>query len=122
MPKKESSHRIYRWRALVAGAGTAALGACGLLLAPTEAPLLWDGMLNHALPLVITTLLFGAATAVMLLLEKERGARFLIVLETAGLFGSWGLSQLSYLIPPDVMVESPVGSPAIIIAMLTGTT
>jgi len=119
--KEEELVRVYRWRALLAGAVTAALGAWGLFLAPSAAPLLWNGMLDHALPLVFATMLTGGVTAVMLLLQKYRLARILIVLETAGLLGAWGISQLPYLIPPDVTVERAAGSPVMITALLIGS-
>jgi cytochrome bd ubiquinol oxidase subunit II len=73
--KEEELVQVYRWRALLAGAVTAALGAWGLFLAPSEAPLLWNGMLDHALPLVFATMLIGGVTAAMLLLQKYRLAR-----------------------------------------------
>jgi cytochrome bd ubiquinol oxidase subunit II len=119
--KEEELVQVYRWRAFFAGAITATLGTIGLLLAPSEAPLLWNGMLNHALPLIFTTMLIGGMTAGMLLLQKYRMARAFIVLETAGLLGSWGISQLPYLIPPDVTVESAAGSSAMLTALLIGT-
>src|SRR5712692_3113043 len=119
--KEEELVQVYRWRALLAGAVTAALGAWGLFLAPSEASLLWNGMLDHALPLVFATMLSGRVTAVLLLLQKYRLARILIVLETAGLLGAWGISQLPYLIPPDVTVERAAGSPVMITALLIGS-
>src|SRR5215472_9481754 len=69
----------YRERGLVAGAVTAVLGALGLLLAPYWAPILWRGMLSHALPLVIVTMLIGIATAVTLFFRYYRIARLLII-------------------------------------------
>lgn len=119
--EEEELVQVYRWRALLAGAVTAALGAWGLFLAPSEASLLWNGMLDHALPLVFATMLIGGVTAVLLLLQKYRLARILIVLETAGLLGAWGISQLPYLIPPDVTVERAAGSPVMITALLIGS-
>ena len=58
--------RAFRLRALVAGAVTACLGLAGLLLAPTEAPILWRGMLDHALWAVAITMLLGIATGAAL--------------------------------------------------------
>ena len=78
----------YRERGLIAGAVTAVLGALGLLLAPYWAPILWSGMLSHALPLVIVTMLIGLATAVTLFFRYYRIARLLIVRETAFLLDS----------------------------------
>jgi cytochrome bd ubiquinol oxidase subunit II len=96
---------VFRLRALLAGAITAALGVLGLILAPSEAPLLWDGMLDHALPAIIVTMLIGLGTAAALWWKYYHLARLLIILTTAGMLGTWGLSQMPYLIPPDVTIE-----------------
>ncbi len=113
--------QAFRWRAIIAGAVTAVLGALGLILAPTEAPIIWNGMLAHALPVVIATMLVGLATAAALFLQRYRLARVLIIVETACLLGSWGLSQLPYLIPPDVKVQDAANSPGVLQFMLIGT-
>jgi len=110
----------FRWRGLIAGAITAILGALGLLLAPSAAPIIWQGMLAHALPVVIATMIIGIATAVTLFLRYFQIARTLIVVETAFLLGSWGLSQIPYLIPPDVTVDAGAGPPATLLLMLIG--
>jgi len=113
--------QAFRWRAIIAGAGAAVFGALGLVLAPTEAPILWNGMLARALPLVIATMLIGLATAAALFLQYYRTARLLIIVETACLLGSWGLSQLPYLIPPDLTVQNTANSPAVLQLLLIGT-
>lgn len=110
----------YRERGLIAGAVTAVLGALGLILAPYWAPVLWSGMLSHALPLVIVTMLIGLATAAALYFRFYRIARLLIVGETVFLLGSWGVSQIPYLIPPDVTVESGAGATSTLLLLLIG--
>lgn len=113
--------QAFRWRAIITGAITAVLGALGLALAPTEAPLLWNGMLAHALPIVIVTMLVGLATAAALFFQRLRIARVLIVIEAAGLLGSWGVSQLPYLIPPDLTVQNTANAPGVLQFTLVGT-
>ncbi len=112
---------VFRLRALIAGAVTAALGALGLLLSPSEAPLLWQGLLAHAVPVVIVTMLVGLATAFALFTRHYRISRVLIIIETAGLLGSWGISQLPYLIPPSVTVDGAANSPGVLQFLLIGT-
>lgn len=109
---------IYRGRALVGGAVTAVLGAIGLLLSPSAAPQLWDGMFARALPVVIATMLIGLATAALLYWRHYRLARFMIILEAAFLLGSWGLSQYPYLIPPYVTISNAANDSNVIIALL----
>lgn len=96
----------FRRRGLIAGALTAALGLLGLILSPSEAAFLWNGMLDHAIPLVIVTVVIGLAAAAALWFKRYGWARILIVAEAALLLISWGVSQFPYLIPPDVNVEN----------------
>ena len=93
---------VFRLRGLIAGALTAALGLVGLILSPSEASFLWNGMLDKAIPVVIVTMLVGVAAAAALWFRRYRWARVLIVAEVAFLLLSWGVSQYPYIIPPDV--------------------
>ena len=109
---------IYQWRGLVVGAITALLGALGFYLSISEAPLLWQGILSRALPVVLATMLIGLATAITLYLKHYRLARVLMILETAFLFVGWDLSLVPYLIPPDVTVENAANAPNVILTLL----
>lgn len=53
----------FRQRALIAGAVTAVLGALAALLAISEAPTLWRGLVGRALPLSLAAVVLGLATA-----------------------------------------------------------
>lgn len=110
----------FRLRGLIAGAFTTMLGPIGLLLAVSEAPILWQGMFDHAIGLVIATMLIGLATAISLWYRYYGLARILIVAETAFLLGSWGVSQIPYLIPPDVTVDTAAGAPSTLFLLLVG--
>lgn len=110
----------FRIRGLIAGAITAVLGLVGLLLAPQGAPIIWRGLLDHAIPLVIITMVLGIATAVTLYFGYYRIARALIVAETAFLLGTWGVSQIPYLIPPNLTVEAAAGAPSTLLLLLIG--
>src|SRR6266496_4266102 len=92
----------FRQRGLIAGALTAALGLLGLILAPSEATFLWNGLLDKAIPVVIVTMLVGVAAAAALWFRRFGWARVLTVAEAAFLLLSWGVSQYPYIIPPDV--------------------
>jgi cytochrome d ubiquinol oxidase subunit II len=120
----ENDHDLtesYRLKAMGAGAVTAMLGALALLLSTTQAPLLWQGMLAHGIPIVIMTMLIGLATAYSLFARHYRAARILIILESAFLLGSWGVSQLPYLIPPDVTIDNAANAPEVIATLLIAT-
>jgi cytochrome d ubiquinol oxidase subunit II len=110
----------FRWRGLGAAVVTDAIAIFGLALAPIEAPILWRGMLNHAWPLVLVTFLIGVALIVALASRYYRLARLLVVGETAFLLGSWGVSQIPYLIPPEVTVDGGAGPPSTLHLLLIG--
>jgi cytochrome bd ubiquinol oxidase subunit II len=110
----------YRVKALLAGAITAILGLIGLALAPSASPVIWQGMLTHALPIVIVTMLIGVATAVTLLYKYYKMARGLIVAETAFLLGAWGLAQYPYIVPPYFTIENSANDPTVITVLLIG--
>lgn len=108
----------YRWKALIAGGITAVLGALGLALSISESPLLWQGMLTRAIPVVVATMLVGLAAAGTLYYKKYRLARILVVAETAFLLGSWGLSQYPYIIPPHITIANAANDPNVILTLL----
>jgi cytochrome d ubiquinol oxidase subunit II len=92
----------FRRRGLIAGALTGVLGLLGLILSPSEAPSLWHGMLDKAIPVVIVTMLVGITAGAALWFKRYGWARVLIVAVTALLLLSWGVSQYPNIIPPDV--------------------
>ena len=109
---------IYRQRGLIVGGITAVLGALGLILSPFESPLLWDGLLNRSLPVVIATMLIGLLTAALLFFRRYGLARLAIIGEVAFLLGSWGLSQYPYIIPPHVTIANAANDPSVIGALV----
>jgi cytochrome bd ubiquinol oxidase subunit II len=94
----------FRTRALISGGIMALLGILGLALSITEAPIIWRGMLDHAIWAVMVTILLGMATAIALFWRQYRIARLLMGLETGAIIGTWGLAQIPYIVPPDVTI------------------
>jgi cytochrome bd ubiquinol oxidase subunit II len=109
--KNEVLLSAFRKRAFIGGSCMAVFSLLGLGLAPSEAPLLWHGMIDHAIWAVIVTVLLGAATAGALFYRRYRAARVLIILETGAVLGTWGLAQLPYIIPPDLTVTNAASPP-----------
>lgn len=101
----------FRWRALIAGGVMSLLGLAGLALSPWEAPILWRGLLDHAIWAVIVTMLIGIALAILLFMRRYRFARLLVIMETGALIGTWGLAQLPYIIPPNLTVTEAASPP-----------
>jgi cytochrome d ubiquinol oxidase subunit II len=111
----------FRRRAIIAGAITLALDVVAFILSPFQAPLLWHGALDHALPLIIATALIGLGAATSLLLRRYRLARFLAFTVTAFIFASWGLSQFPYLVPVSVTISNAASPPSTQLSLLIGT-
>lgn len=111
---------LFRRRGLIAGAITAALGALGLVEAAFQAPTLWQGMIAHGIPLVIATMIIGVGAAFTLYRGYYRIARALIIAETAFMLGSWGVSQIPYIIPPKLTVDAAASSPSTQLLLVSG--
>src|SRR5262249_11121374 len=73
----EALAQRFRQRAIVAGAVTALLGALAAVLARSQAPTLWRGLIGKALPFSLGAVLLGLATAATLLLASYWAARVL---------------------------------------------
>ena len=111
----------FRRRAMIAGAITLVLDAVAFILSPFQAPLLWHGLLDHALPLAIATALIGLGAAASLFLRRYRLARVLAFTTTALIFASWGLSQFPYLVPVAVTINTAASPPSTLLALLIST-
>ncbi len=110
--------RDFRQRALIAGAVTAALGALAAVLAISEAPTLWHGLVGKALPLSIAAVVIGLGTAAVLLRHLDSLARVLVAAETVCILLAWGVAQWPYLIVPDVTVDSAASPASVLGPML----
>jgi len=118
--KKPDLVVLFRRRGLIAGALTAVLGAAGLAQAPFAAPLLWQGLFAHALPIVIATMVIGVGAAAALYFGYYRISRALIIAEAAFMLGSWGVSQIPYIIPPNLTVDAAASSSSTQLLLLIG--
>src|SRR5258708_27285574 len=74
--------------------------------------------MTHAFLYVGGTVIMGLLVLVMLLLKRYRLASLFVILETALMLISWGVSQYPYLIPPKLTIEQVANSPAMITTML----
>jgi cytochrome bd ubiquinol oxidase subunit II len=111
----------FRRRAMIAGAITLVLDAVAFILSPFQAPLLWHGLLDHALSLAIATALLGVGAVLSLFLRRYRLARVLAFTVTAFIFASWGVSQFPYLVPVAVTITYAASPPSTLLALLIGT-
>ncbi|MHB8598419.1 MAG: cytochrome d ubiquinol oxidase subunit II [Ktedonobacteraceae bacterium] len=107
----EELERSFRTRAFIALGAIAIVGAVAFILAPSEANILWNGLVHQAFWAVIVTVLIGVATAGALFFKRYKIARILIILEIGAILGTWGLAQNPYLIPPDITLTNAASPP-----------
>jgi cytochrome d ubiquinol oxidase subunit II len=112
---------VFRQRAIVSGAVTALIGAIAALLARSESPVLWSGLIGSALPLSLGAVLIGLATAYCLLAGYYRVARLLVAGEATCILLAWAVAQYPYLIIPDVTLQNAAASVASLSTLLIFT-
>jgi cytochrome d ubiquinol oxidase subunit II len=103
--------KIFRRRGFIAGSIMALLGMVALGLMPSEATPLWDGLTNHGYWALAITAVLGAAAAAALFFRRYRLTRVLMILQTAGVLGTWGVSQAPYIVPPDFTITQAASPP-----------
>jgi cytochrome d ubiquinol oxidase subunit II len=95
----------FRRRAVAAAVVAGVLSVVGLAVVHSRAPHVFDGLTSRALPVVVFSVLCGAAALVLLMRNAARGARVLAVLAVAAIIVSWGVAQWPYLLPESLTVE-----------------
>jgi len=111
----------FRLRALWSAVAVAVVALIDLVLARTEAPLVWSGLTTGNVAMVLR---FGAAIAwvgsiAALWKRSFQAARVAAVLEVSLILWGWALGQYPYLVPPDLTVESSA-APTATLRLLLG--
>jgi cytochrome d ubiquinol oxidase subunit II len=96
----------YRVRAIGSGVVAGALAAIGLLVVRAQAPVLWEGMTETALPFVVLSALGGLASLGALLARRHQAARIAAAVAVGAVLWGWGAAQWPYLVVPDVTAEA----------------
>jgi len=110
----------FRQRTLAAGTTTAILGIIGFALMPFFARVLWDGLFirTYAIWGVIITIVLGTSAAITMYNRRYKTARFLIDMDVTAFFGTWGLAQIPYIIPPQLTVNDASSPPTTLLEFL----
>jgi cytochrome d ubiquinol oxidase subunit II len=108
----------FRQRALVSGVavGLVALGGIGVLR--SDAPRLFAGLTGRALPLVLASAAFGAASLLLLWRRRFVAVRVTAALAVVAIIWGWGAGQYPYLLVPTLTIEQAASGRATLIAML----
>ncbi|HLZ60119.1 MAG TPA: cytochrome d ubiquinol oxidase subunit II [Ktedonosporobacter sp.] len=116
--QEEEFAASYRIKALITSGLVSALGIVCIALSVTEAPWLWRGILTQSFVFVGITMLMGLLVLITLVTKRYRLAGFFVILETAFMLISWGVSQYPYIIPPTLTIEQAANNPQLVTTLL----
>jgi cytochrome bd ubiquinol oxidase subunit II len=105
-------------RALVAAVVTGALAIAGIVELHADARYVYDGLTGDGLPLVIASLLCGAAALLLLHRRARRGVRPLAVGAVVAIVWGWGVAQHPYLLPQVLTIEAGASPSATLTTVL----
>jgi cytochrome bd ubiquinol oxidase subunit II len=110
--------RYFTTRALGAAVVAGALAAAGIVVLRADARYVYDGLTSSGLPLVIVSVLCGAAVPVLLERRVRRGARPLAVGAVVAVIWGWGVAQHPYLLPTDLTIDAGAAPGATLTGLL----
>jgi len=110
--------RYFERRALGAAILAGALAVAGLFLLDSEAGYVHDRLLDEGLPLVILSLLCGAAAIVVLLRGGRRPLRPLAAGAFVAVIWGWAVAQFPYLLPTSLRIDQAAAPDATLTVVL----
>jgi cytochrome d ubiquinol oxidase subunit II len=108
----------FRVRALGTAALTGGVGIAGLFVLRADAPLLFDGLIGRAAPVVAVSVGAGVAAVALLVTRRYAAARVSSALAVASILVGWAVAQYPYLLLPEVTIEEAAGGRATLVAVL----
>jgi cytochrome d ubiquinol oxidase subunit II len=110
--------RYFGKRALVAAIVTGALAAAGLVALHADARAVFDGLEHDGLPLVVLSVVCGAAVVVLLWRGARRGTRLLAAGAVVSVIWGWAVAQHPEILPPSLTVSDAAAPGATLKALL----
>jgi len=110
--------RYFTVRAFATAMATGVLAAAGIVALHADARFVYDGLTGPGLPLVILSVLCGAAVLVLLARGERRGARPLAVAAVVAVVCGWGVAQHPYLLPQVLTIDAAAAPSATLTAVL----
>jgi len=108
----------FRRRALGAGVVCGALAVVGIVVLRDDARYVYDGLTSSGLPLVIVSLLSGAAALGVLARGNAIRARPFAVVAVAAVVWGWGVAQHPYLLPTSLKIDAAAAPHATLVALV----
>jgi cytochrome bd ubiquinol oxidase subunit II len=108
----------FRIRALGTAAITGAVGLGGLFVLRSDAPLLAEGLLGRAFPVIVLSVLAGVASIVLLVVRRYAQARLTSALAVATILIGWAAAQFPYILPPQLTIDDAAAGRTTLVAML----
>jgi cytochrome bd ubiquinol oxidase subunit II len=110
--------RYFVCRALGAAVLAGALAVAGLFVLDSEAGYVHDRLLDQGLPLVVLSLLCGAAAIVVLMRGGRRPLRPLAGGAFVAVIWGWGVAQFPYLLPTSLRIDQAAAPDATLTVVL----
>jgi cytochrome d ubiquinol oxidase subunit II len=101
----EEMELYFERRALVAAVIAGGLAVAGLFALHSEARYVFDRLTDQGLPLVIVSLVCGAALLGVLLRGARRPLRPLAAAAVVAVIWGWGVAQFPYLLPTSLRID-----------------
>jgi cytochrome d ubiquinol oxidase subunit II len=108
----------FRRRALGTGIGVGVIALAGLAVLRADAPNLFHGITRRALPIVVVSLLCGAASLFLVARRRYAPARVTAAVTVATLLWGWGAAQYPVLLYPDLTVDRAAAHPMVLHTVL----
>ncbi len=96
-------------RAVASGLLTGGLAGANLVLLHGSSPYVFDRLTGVALPLVLVSVLAGAAAVTLILLRRQWLLRIAGALSVATVVAAWGVAQYPWLFPTRLSVAAAAG-------------
>ena len=110
--------RYFATRGLGAAVAAGIVAVAGIFVLHADARYIYDGLVNEGLPLVIASVVFGAAALLFLWRGARRGVRVLAVGAVVAVIWGWGAAQYPYLLPQKLTVADGAASSDTLTALL----
>jgi len=110
--------RYFAARALGAAVAAGVVAVAGIFVLHEDARYIYDGLVSEGLPLVIASVVFGAAALLLLWRHARHGVRVLAVGAVVAVIWGWGAAQYPYLLPEKLTVADGAAGTETLTALL----